>query len=282
MSGQERTIDTSFEGVARTARWLKERFALSPELALVLGSGLGGLADHFEDRVCIDYAEIPNFPVSTVEGHAGRLVVGTLEGRPAVAMQGRFHYYEGWAIEEVTFPIRVFKQLGCQALLVTNASGGINPDMRPGDLMLIVDHLNMTGVNPLRGHNDPRIGPRFPDMTEAYDFELRRHAMAVAREHGLMLRTGIYAGLQGPSYETPAEIKMLRRLGGDAVGMSTVPEVIVANHCGLRVLGISCITNMAAGISDQKLTHEEVTETATEARGRFMDLIHYIVRTLPL
>lgn len=279
---KDKPLETGFDALDQIASWLKARYPHQPEIALILGSGLGSIADHLEDAVAIDYHEIPNFPVSTVEGHAGRLVFGKLEGRQVVAMQGRFHYYEGWSLDEVTLPVRVFWRLGAKALIVTNSSGGINPDFRPGDLMLICDHLNLTGQNPLRGHNDSRFGPRFPDMTEAYDFEFRRQAMSAAKDLKMDLYTGIYAGLQGPSYETPAEIRMLRRLGGDAVGMSTVPEVIIANHCGMRVLGISCITNMAAGISDQKLTHDEVTLTAAMARERFTSLIHRVVRDLNL
>lgn len=278
----DKKLDTSYEALEQTAAWLLAQNILPPEIALILGSGLGSIADQLEDAVAIDYKDIPNFPVSTVEGHAGRLVAGKLEGRAVIAMQGRFHYYEGWSLDEVTLPVRVFKQLGAKALFVTNSSGGINPDFSPGALMLISDHINMTGLNPLRGHNDSRIGPRFPDMTEAYDFELRRQTMAIASELGLELYTGVYAGLQGPSYETPAEIHMLRRLGGDAVGMSTVPEVIVANHCGLRVLGISCITNMAAGITDQKLNHEEVTQTAALARERFSSLLKAAIKSVTL
>ena len=273
--------DAYYDACSHTARWLQDR-GNTPELALVLGSGLGGMADTFEQRVAIPYEEIPNFPVSTVEGHAGQLVFGTLHGRDVVAMQGRFHFYEGWSQQEVTFPIRVFALMGAKTLFVTNSSGGINPDFRPGDLMLIHDHLNLTGQNPLRGHNDERFGPRFPDMTDAYTVALRRQAMRIAKEADVALHTGVYSGLSGPTYETPAEIRMLRRLGGDAVGMSTVPEVIVANHSGMRVLGISCITNMAAGISETKLTHEEVTTNATLARERFTTLVDRLIAELDL
>ena len=252
------------------------------EVALILGSGLGSLADTFEEPVAIPYAEIPHFPLSTVEGHKGQLVFGQFGGKRAVAMQGRFHFYEGWELEQVTFPVRVFSKLGCGVLVVTNSSGGINVDWSAGDLMLIRDHINLTGVNPLRGENEARFGVRFPDMSDAYDLTYRRQIMRLARELGIELRTGIYAGVQGPSYETPAEVTMLRRLGGDAVGMSTVPEVIVANHCGMRVIGISCITNMAAGVSDHRLTHEEVTETAAATRERFSTLLWEIVTRLDL
>lgn len=278
----QKSLDTSYEGITATAQWLSARIDKAPEIAMVLGSGLGGLADHFEDRVAIPYTDIPNFPVSTVEGHAGQLVFGSLHGRNLVAMQGRFHFYEGWNQLEVTFPMRVFKLLGCTAMIVTNSSGGINPDFEPGDLMLITDHLNLTGQNPLIGPNDKRFGPRFPDMTEAYDVALREQAQQTADALNIPLQKGVYCGLQGPTYETPAEIRMLRRLGGDAVGMSTVPEVIVANHSGLRVLGISCITNQAAGISANKLTHEEVTTNAALAREQFVELVTQIIADITL
>jgi purine-nucleoside phosphorylase len=273
--------DTYYDACAQTAKWLKEQ-GNTPDIALVLGSGLGGMADTFEQRIAIPYEDIPNFPVSTVEGHAGQLVFGTLHGRSVVAMQGRFHYYEGWSQEEVTFPIRVFALMGAKTLIVTNSSGGINPDFMPGDLMLINDHLNLTGQNPLRGHNDTRFGPRFPDMTDAYNVDLRNQAMEIAQKVNVSLHTGVYSGLSGPTYETPAEIRMLRRLGGDAVGMSTVPEVIVANHSGMRVLGISCITNMAAGISAHKLNHEEVTTNAQLARAHFTTLVDQLIADLVL
>ena len=270
-----------YEQAEATTRWLAERIQGPVEMGLILGSGLGSLANDFENAQTFDYKEIPNFPESTVEGHAGRLVVGECQGRRVVAMQGRFHYYEGWGLDEVTFPVRIFKLLGCRYMIVTNSSGGINVDWAPGDLMLIKDHINLTGSNPLVGENDTRFGPRFPDMSDAYRIELRRHAMRVARSLNIKLRTGVYAGVLGPSYETPHEIKMMRRIGADAVGMSTVPEVIVANHMGLDVLGISCITNMAAGVSAQPLTHEEVTENATKARSRFAALLQEVIRTLP-
>jgi purine-nucleoside phosphorylase len=269
-----------YDRIEAAASWLEARLTRRPRVALILGSGLGKLADDFEDAQVFAYKDIPEFPVSTVEGHAGRLVVGRIEGVNVIAMQGRFHYYEGWSLEDVTLPVRVFKRLGCDTVFVTNSSGGINPDYRAGDLMLIADHINLTGVNPLRGHNDPRLGLRFPDMTEAYDRELRRIAIETARDLKQQLHIGVYAGVQGPSYETPAEISMLRRLGGDAVGMSTVPEVIVASHAGLRVLGISCITNAAAGISDTKLTHDEVQDNARHAYAQFSRLLRAILARL--
>lgn len=271
-----------YDAIVETSQWLSERIETPPEIALILGSGLGELAEEFEDARAFDYAEIPHFPTSTVTGHAGRLVFGTFSGRPAVAMQGRFHFYEGWRLDQVTFPVRIFAQLGCKLLVVTNSSGGINADWDPGDLMLIKDHINLTGTNPLIGANDERLGVRFPDMSHTYDLELRRFAMRRARELKLRLRTGIYVGVSGPSYETPAEIGMMRRLGGSAVGMSTVPEVIVAGHAGLKVLGISCITNMAAGVSEHALTHTEVTENAQAARSRFTTLLRELMRDIPL
>lgn len=270
-----------YDRIEAAATWLDARLTRRPRVALILGSGLGKLADDFQDAQSFPYKDIPEFPVSTVEGHAGQLVVGTIEGVEVVAMQGRFHYYEGWELEDVTLPVRVFKRLGCDTIFVTNSSGGINPDYRAGDLMLISDHINLTGVNPLRGHNDPRLGLRFPDMSAAYDRELRRLAIETARDLKQQLHIGVYAGVQGPSYETPAEISMLRRLGGDAVGMSTVPEVIVASHAGLRVLGISCITNAAAGISDTPLNHEEVQENAKHSYLHFSTLLRTILRRMP-
>ena len=237
---------------------------IKPEIGLILGSGLGVLADEITEAVTIPYEEIPHFPVSTVEGHKGQWVIGKLNGKSVVAMQGRFHFYEGYSLEEVTFPVRVMKAMGVKTLLITNASGGIQLNYEPGDLMIIKDHLNLTGNNPLIGPNDESFGVRFPDMSTAYDPELRNVARKVAAENEIDVKEGVYVGLTGPSYETPAEIRMLRILGADAVGMSTVPEVIVARHSGIRVLGISCISNMAAGILPQPLSHQEVMETGKE------------------
>ncbi|MFZ5641811.1 MAG: purine-nucleoside phosphorylase [Bacillota bacterium] len=265
-----------------TVSFLKEKAAAGAEIGLILGSGLGTLADEIEAPVVIPYSDIPNFPVSTVEGHAGQLVVGRLEGKRVVAMQGRFHYYEGYPLQQVVFPVRVMSKLGIKVLVVTNAAGGINHGYEPGDLMLIRDHLNLTGNNPLIGPNDDEFGPRFPDMSEAYDRSLMEMAEKVALGNKLKLQKGVYAGLTGPTYETPAEIKYLRGIGADAVGMSTVPEVIVANHAGIRVLGISCITNMAAGVLPQKLTHEEVMETAERVREKFTRLVKGVLREVSL
>lgn len=276
----QRTTTLGYDEALATAEWLSERISVKPEVAMILGSGLGGIADDLTDATAFDYADIPNFPTSTVVGHAGQLVFGRLGDRPVVAMRGRFHYYEGWDLDQVTFPVRVFSLLGCTSLAVTNSAGGVNPDFSPGDLMLIRDHINFTGVNPLRGANDARFGTRFPDMTEAYDFELRRRVIETARELEIPLHIGVYIGVQGPSYETPAEIGMMRRMGADAVGMSTVPEVIVANHLGLRVLGMSCITNLAAGYSSQELTHDEVTENAAIARAAFTKLLVHSIAVI--
>jgi purine-nucleoside phosphorylase len=246
---------------------------LSPEVGIILGSGLGDFADTLQDRVAIPYQELPHFPHSSVPGHAGRLVLGRLGGRTVVAMQGRVHAYEGYSNVQVAFPARVLCGLGIRTLVVTNAAGGIHPDLRPGDLMIISDHINLSGWNALTGPNDDRLGPRFPDMSHAYHPELRKLLAKVAHEQGLQLREGVYAMVAGPSYETPAEIRMLRTVGADAVGMSTVPEVVAASHMGVRVAGISCITNLAAGIGHQPLSHEEVAETAGRVRNVFVRLL---------
>ena len=251
-----------------------------PSVGLILGSGLGVLADHLENPIAIPYKEIPDFPQTTVEGHAGRFVYGALQGRPVLTMQGRFHYYEGKSIDEVVFPVRVMKALGIQVLVITNAAGGVNTGFQPGDLMVITDHLNLSGVNPLRGKNLDTLGPRFPDMTYAYDQKLREIAAAAANRQNLTLQKGVYAMMQGPSFETPAEIKMLRILGADAVGMSTVPEVITAVHAKMKVLGISCITNMAAGILEQPLNHQEVITTANQVKGNFIRLLEEVIPAL--
>jgi purine-nucleoside phosphorylase len=256
---------------------LAGRIPLQPKLAIVLGSGLGLLAAEVADGVSIPYSEIPHFPLSTAPGHAGRLIVGTFEGFPVAMMAGRVHMYEGYSAEQVVFPVRLLRLLGAETLIVTNAAGGVNPNFSSGALMLITDHINLTGRNPLVGANDARFGTRFPDMSEAYALELRALAQRAAFETGLPLEEGVYLGLLGPTYETPAEVRMVRTLGGDAVGMSTVLEVIAANHMGMRVLGISCITNMAAGMVPHKLTHDEVMETATRVSGQFAALLRAVV-----
>ena len=266
--------------VEQAARSIRARAADEARVAVVLGSGLGGFADEFEAAVKIPYAEIPGFAVSTVEGHAGSLAIGKVEGVPVMAMQGRVHFYEGYSMEEVTFPIRTFKLLGIKTLLLTNAAGGIDVELSQGALMVISDHLNLMGINPLRGPNDERFGPRFPDLSEVYSRNLQEMAVEEARSLGIEIRRGIYAALSGPSYETPAEIHMLRSFGADAIGMSTVPEAIVARQMGMDVLGISCITNMAAGISEAPINHEEVMETAARVRVAFTQLLRRIVHRL--
>lgn len=254
------------------------RGAASPTVGLILGSGLGDLADQIENAVRIPYGEIPHFPVSTVEGHAGELVIGTLVGQTVVAMKGRVHYYEGYSMQQVTFPVRVMKALGVQTVIVTCASGGLNPNFEAGDLMLIVDHINMMGEDPLRGPNQPALGPRFPAMVDAYDPGLRNQALSVAEGLGFSLRQGVYSPISGPSYNTSAELRMLQRLGSDAVGMSTVPEVVVARHMGLRVLGVACITDMALPDAPVHLTHEQVMEVANRTKPRFQNLIKGVLQ----
>jgi len=270
----------NIEKVREAASYLKGKYTETPSIGLILGSGLGVLADEIESPIKIPYNEIPNFPVSTVEGHAGQLVFGQLKGVKVVAMQGRFHFYEGYSLDKVTAPVRVMKELGVETLIVTNAAGGINKTFEAGDLMLISDHINNMGTNPLIGPNDSEIGARFPDMSESYDYTLRELAKNVASELNIKLQEGVYVGNTGPSYETPAEVRALRIIGGDAVGMSTVPEVIVARHAGLKVLGISCISNMAAGILDQPLSHDEVIETTEKVRANFLNLVKSIVERI--
>lgn len=271
---------TELKRVRAAAAYLAERVPLRPKVGLILGSGLGQLADRIEDAVAVPYGDIPHFQASTVAGHRGRLVAGRLAGTAVWAMQGRVHYYEGYSMADVVRPVRVMRELGVTTLVVTNAAGGLNPAFRPGDLMLITDHINFFGTNPLIGPNEDAFGPRFPDMTNAYDPELRALAKAVAAEAGLPLQEGVYLGLSGPSFETPAEIRAFRILGADAVGMSTVPEVIAARHMGVRVLGISCITNLAAGLQTEPLSHEEVMETTARAAGNFARLVTGIVARL--
>lgn len=265
---------------AQASEYIQTKINTKPTVGLILGSGLGVLADEIKNPIKIAYGEIPGFPESTVEGHAGQLVIGELEGQQVIAMQGRFHYYEGHSLDLVTLPVRMMKKLGVEKIVVTNAAGGINTSFSPGDLMIIEDHLNFTSRNPLIGANDGEMGVRFPDMSTAYAPELRELASQVAAKQGISLQRGVYVGVLGPSYETPAEIRMFRKLGADAVGMSTVPEVIVAVHSGMKVLGISCISNMAAGILDQPLSHEEVMETAEQVKSKFLTLVKGIVHKL--
>lgn len=264
------------------AEAVRRRVAFEPKLAVVLGSGLGALADHIEAVGVVPYAEIPHFPTSTVPGHAGRLVLGWLEGKPVAAMQGRVHLYEGYTAQEVVFPIRVLFALGCRTLLVSNAAGGLNREWRAGDLMVITDHINFQGTNPLLGPNDDSLGPRFPDMSRPYDPVLVELAERCAVEERVVLRRGVYVAVVGPSYETAAELRMLRGFGADAVGMSTVPEVIAARHLGMRVLGLAAITDMATGEAAQPVTHEEVLRVARELEPRFVRLVRRIVREMEL
>ena len=274
----ERMASTSlYERAEHANRIIRSRITVEPRIALVLGSGLGGFADDFDESVAIPYEEIPGFVRSTAQGHAGRLVIGKVDSVPVLAMQGRVHYYEGYSLEEVTFPVRTFSLLGIKTLVLTNAAGGINVQLSQGALMVISDHLNLMGVNPLRGPNDERFGPRFPDMSAIYSPELQELVVEEAKAINVEVRRGIYGALSGPSYETPAEIHLLRTLGADAVGMSTVPEAIVARHMGLEVLGISCITNMAAGISDEPINHEEVRATGDRVRATFTELLQRVI-----
>lgn len=260
--------------------YLRQHLPFTPDLALVLGSGLGGLADEIENAVTIPYRDVPGFSVSTAPGHAGQFVAGQLGGKNVLCMQGRFHYYEGHEMSAIALPVRVFKALGCRALVLTNAAGGVNWDFNVGDFMLITDHINFMGANPLRGANDDSIGPRFCDMTQVYAPDLQSLALRVAKEQNLVLQKGVYLGYMGPSFETPAEIRAFRTLGADAVGMSTVPEAIAASHCGLPVLGLSLITNMAAGMAGKRLSGDEVIEIANQRGVVFQKLVRGIVETL--
>lgn len=275
------------EQIQAAASYIKLKAVdFKPSIGIVLGSGLGELGDRLDNPMYIYYNEIPHFPVSTVEGHAGRFVLGTLEGKSVIVMQGRFHYYEGYEMKKVVFPVYVMKQLGIHTVVMTNAAGGMNRGFQAGDLMLIRDHINMTGDHPLVGPNHPELGIRFPDMSNAYDKEYAALAKQLAEQvHGsegeaLILREGVYVGISGPTYMTPAELTMLAKLGGDAVGMSTVAEVIAARHAGLRVLGISCITDMAIGEELEPLTHEQVVAVANRTKPKFIGLVRAFVRSV--
>jgi purine-nucleoside phosphorylase len=283
-------VSGTFEAVHAAAQQIRARLPAGarPRVGLILGSGLGAFADTFADRTSVPMSSLPGFPASNVAGHSGNLVHGRAgvhaeiapAGIEVLALQGRVHYYEGHPLEAVVLPVRALIAAGCSTLIVTNAAGGIDPSLVPGQLVVIADHLNLLFASPLRGENDGRLGPRFPDMTDAYDAGLRALAAGAGRELGLALREGVYAMLPGPSYETPAEVRMLRVLGADLAGMSTVPEVIAARHMGARVLGISCVTNLAAGLTDEKLSHEEVTETAARVRGIFGALLGRVLARL--
>jgi purine-nucleoside phosphorylase len=271
------TSDSEFERAESAANFIFTKTDLRPKIALVLGSGLGAFADEFETPTKIPYSEIPHFPRSTAIGHAGQLVVGKVGGIPLAGMQGRVHLYEGYSAKDVAFPIRVFARMGIKAVILTNAAGGIKREFVQGQLVVIKDHINLQGVSPLTGPNDERFGPRFPDMTVAYDRGFREIAVGEGNRNRISLYEGVYAALPGPSYETPAEIRYLRTIGADLVGMSTVLEVIAARHSGIRVLGISCVTNAAAGILDQPLDHKEVLETAERVKSQFIALLKNVI-----
>ena len=264
------------ERIQETADFIKSKIHTHPETAIILGTGLGSLVNEITDKYEISYETIPNFPVSTVEGHSGKLIFGKLGNKDIMAMQGRFHFYEGYSMKEVTFPIRVMRELGIKTLFVYNAAGGMNPAFEIGDLMIITDHINFFPEHPLRGKNIP-YGPRFPDMSEAYDKELIRKADEIAAEKGIKVQHGIYLGTQGPTFETPAEYKMFHILGGDAVGMSTVPEVIVANHCGIQVFGISVITDLGVEGKIVEVTHEDVQKAADAAQPLMTTIMRELI-----
>ena len=265
------------EQIKQTADYIRARVDTLPDTAIILGTGLGALVDHIEDKKYIPYSEIPNFPVSTVEGHSGNLIFGRLGSRPVMAMQGRFHYYEGYDMKQVTFPIRVMKALGISTLFVSNAAGGVNKEFRVGDMMIITDHINLFPENPLRGKNYAELGPRFPAMTEPYDKKLIALADQIAAERGIRVMHGVYVGTPGPTFETPAEYEYFRIIGGDAVGMSTVPEVIVARHADMRVFGVSVITDLGGKDVTDVPTHEEVQKAAEAAQPRMMEIMRELV-----
>lgn len=276
----EEELILNLKKIKESANFVKNNISIMPEIGVILGSGLGDLAEEIENKEIIKYSDIPNMPASTIKGHKGQFVVGTLKGKKVIMMQGRVHYYEGNKMSDVVLPVYIMKQLGVKNLIVTNAAGGVNENYNPGDLMLIEDHINFSFNNPLIGENDEEIGPRFPDMSQAYSKKLIMLAEEEAKKLGFSFQNGVYAMMTGPCYETPAEIRMLRKLGADAIGMSTVPEVIAANHCGIKVLGISCITNMAAGILEQPLNHKEVIETSNKVRAEFISLLKSILAAI--
>ena len=266
-----------YEKIQATAAWLKEKMPSNPTTAIILGTGLGRLAEEIEISLAIEYKDIPNFPISTVEGHSGQFIFGKLGGVDIIAMKGRFHYYEGYSMQEVTFPIRVMYELGIRTLFVSNAAGGMNPGFKIGDLMVITDHINFFPEHPLRGKNYP-TGPRFPDMHETYDLSLVALADKIAKEKDIKVQHGVYVGVQGPTFETPAEYKMYHLLGGDAVGMSTVPEVIVAHHCGIRTFGISVITDLGGFDDPVEVSHEEVQEAANKAQPLMTEIMREMIK----
>jgi purine-nucleoside phosphorylase len=279
-ANESKAIADQWTLAGEAADYIRSKTSLRPKVALVLGSGLGAFADELEDRTILPYASIPHFPVSAAEGHAGNLVIGTVHNIPVAVMQGRVHYYEGHSMLRVTFPLRVFCRMGIKGVLLTNAAGGIGAQLTPGCLVVLSDHINLQGTNALIGPNEERFGPRFPDMTEAYAKDWRAIARAEGRRQGIQIFEGVYAAVPGPSYETPAEIRFLRMIGADVVGMSTVAEVVIARHCGMKVLAISVVTNMAAGILDQPINHAEVLAIGVRVRGDFSRLLTAILPQL--
>lgn len=263
--------------LAETVQHIRSKTPLKPRIGLILGSGLGAFAESIKSEWSAEYSLVPHFGTTSVEGHKGRLIMGHIGDVPVAALQGRLHVYEGYTMNEVVFPTRTLSMLGIQVLLVTNAAGGLNKKLKPGDFMAISDHINLMGDNPLIGKNMDQIGPRFPDMTEAYDKALVKLSLKCGKKNGLRIKSGVYIGLPGPTYETPAEVRYLQKIGGNAVGMSTVPEVIAANHFGIRVCGVSCITNFAAGISSEKLSHKEVTMTGKLVEKKFQAFVASLV-----
>lgn len=268
------------ESIKTTTAWIAQHLTRKPEIGIILGSGLSHLSDKIEVRVSIPYHQIPGFPVSTVKGHEGKLLFGTFGGKEIVAMQGRFHFYEGYTMEEVTLPIRVMKMLGIHTIIISNAAGGMNPDFKVGDIMLIHDHINLMGHNPLIGKNHEELGPRFPDMSEVYDHELIRLGLEAAKEQGISVKTGIYAAVTGPTYETPAEYRYIRIIGADAVGMSTVPEAIVARHMNIRIFAVSVITDLGIEGKIHEISHDEVIRAAQAAEPRLTALIGSVLTKL--
>jgi len=265
-----------YEKIQETASWIKERMTTNPTTAIILGTGLGQLASEITDKYEFPYSEIPNFPISTVEGHSGKLIFGKLGNKDIMAMQGRFHFYEGYSMKEVTFPVRVMYELGIKTLFVSNAAGGMNPQFNIGDLMIITDHINLFPEHPLRGKNFP-TGPRFPDMHEPYDLQLVAEADKVAAEKGIKVQHGVYIGVQGPTFETPAEYRMFAKMGGDAIGMSTVPEVIVAHHCGIKTFGVSVITDLGGFDDPVEVSHEEVQDAANKAQPLMTEIMREMI-----
>ncbi len=267
--------------IQETAKFIQSKIKHQPEIGIILGSGLGGLAKEIEIETCLAYTEIPNFPVSTVEGHSGQFIFGLLGGKRVMAMQGRFHYYEGYNMKDVTLPIRVMKAMGIEKLFVSNASGGLNPSYKVGDLMIITDHINFFPEHPLHGKNDDKLGPRFPDMSECYTKSYVNKAIEIAKAKGIDIKDGVYVGVQGPTFETPAEYKMFRILGADVVGMSTVPEVIVARHSGMKVFGISIVTDSGVPGEIVEVSHEEVQEVAAAAEPKMTYIMKTLIEQLP-